>query len=44
MILQDRKRLALADHLSNLIADADSQNHLHPRDGDGGGAKILRLI
>jgi len=24
MILQDRKRLAFAEHLSNLIADADS--------------------
>ena len=29
MILQDRKHLAFADQLSILIADANSQNHVH---------------
>jgi len=32
MILQDQKHLALADQLSILAADANSQNHLHARD------------
>jgi hypothetical protein len=44
MILQDRKRFAFANQLSILIADANSQNHLHPRGLATERSEILRRM